>query len=128
MKNKEQTIQHLNEVHEAAIWIGQELLRARIPVRDAKEKWGYVRVYCSFGYWNFHELVYPGHMFNRFPSWLISLDYHFLGTIIQHLYWIIEPIHKRWYRRTYKKAIEKWPHLRYDIIAQADFKELLEGL
>lgn len=128
MKSKQETLDHLNRVHEAALWVGKELLRLRIPVRDMKEKWGEVRVYCGFGYWSFHELVYPGYAFNQFPSWLLWLDIHFLSPLIQHLYWIIEPLHRWWYRRTYKKALEKFPDLRHNLLIGADWPELLRGL
>lgn len=125
MKNKQDTLDYLNQVHDAAQWIGRRLLKLRVPVRDMKEKWGEVRVYCSFGYWSFHDLVYPGYAFNQFPRWLQSLDYHLLGPLLQHLYWVTEPVHKWWYKRTYKKALEKFPHLRDAILNGADWPELL---
>ena len=33
-----------------------------------------------------------------------------------------------YYRETYKKAIEKWPHLKEEILAGADWNEFLQGL
>lgn len=121
-------MQHLLRVHEAAEFIGKRLLKARIPVSDYKEKWGTVRVYCSFEWWSFHDLVYPGYAFNRFPRWLSWLDWVLLSSIVQYLSNWASPLQIKWYRSTYKKALEKFPDLRDAILESADWPEHLEGL
>lgn len=116
------------EIGEAAHWIGEELKRARIQVLQTKSKFQQARVYCSFGYMSLHEFLYPGYVWNRFPRWLLKLDYHLLGPLTHQLSRALIPLQHRWYRRTYKKALEKFPHLSEAILTGADWPELLKGL
>lgn len=126
--NKQEAWQHLSELDQVAQFIGKRLLKARIPVSDFKEKWGTVRVYCTFGWYSLHDIVYPGFHFNHFPLWLQNLDYYVISHVVQRLSNLAFPLQVRWYRQTYKKALEKWPHLRYPILECADYPEYLEGL
>lgn len=128
MKTREEAINYLNEVDAAAGWIGKRLGGARIRVVQTKEKFGQARVYCSFGFWTFHEFLYPSYLWNKFPQWLIKVDYYVLGPITHQFGGLILPLQKWWYTRTYKKAIEKFPHLREAILTGADWPELLKGI
>jgi len=128
MRTREETIEHLNQVADAAEFIGIKLKRARMHVTQTKEKFGQVRVYVMFGYMSFHELVYPGYLWNKFPRWLLWLDYRLLGPLLNQLSCIIVPMQKRVYRQAYKKALEKFPHLRVEILGGADWPEYLRGL
>lgn len=116
-------------INAAARFIGQSLVRwGRINVRDYKEKWGTVRVYCSLGWYQFHSITHPRHCYSRYPQWLWVLDCRVGSRVVRPLSWAVLPYHKWLYRRTYRKAVEKWPHLRREILCAADFHELLEGL
>lgn len=89
-------------INDAAIFIGVNLRRwGLVTVFDVKEKWGTVRVYCSFGL-----LGLAGRMFN----------------------WFLVPYQKWMYRQLYRAAIKKWPHIRREILEGADWSELLAPL
>lgn len=117
-------------INDAAAFIAVWLRKyARLGVRDYKEKWGTVRVYCSIGFDCFHSVVWPGYVWihtwwpYKFDLWL---SYH--TPILNLINRIVTPIQCRLYRWRYRKAIEKWPHLRLEILCAADFPELLRGL
>jgi len=112
----------------AARYIGTRLRRYRIGVAQYKEKWGQVRVYCSLGWRQVHDITHPGHAYGRYPKWLWNLDCRLGYLIVWPLNWVVVPFHKWIYRQTYAKAVQKWPHLRDEILCAADFDELLKGL
>jgi hypothetical protein len=113
----------------AAYFIHEYLVRyGRISVIQSKEKYGTVRVYCSLGYWGFFGLLNPGHVYVHWPKWLYGLDLAYGRRVMQFLNKVIVPYHKWVYRRAYKKAIEKYPAIRENILCTADFPILLEGL
>jgi len=120
--------EHQKELSSAADFLHKELARAKIQVLQSKVKFGQVRVYCTFGFLSLHEFLYPGYVWNRFPKWLMKLDFHLLGPITHQLSRILIPVQERWYRRSYKKAVEKFPEVRESILEGADFPELLRGL
>jgi hypothetical protein len=128
MVSNSEWITRLNEVQDAAEWIAKELLRARICVTQYKEKWGMVRVYCTFGFIQFHDLIYPGHIWNRFSPRMQWWDERVLGPIVNQLSWLLIPAQKAWYRRTYKRALSRWPHLQDSILSGPDYPDLLRGL
>jgi len=114
----------------AAHFIHEYLVRyGRISVRQSKEKFGTVRVYCSLGYRGFFGLLNPGHVYVHWPRWLNNLDWKigrpFMLLVLNKL---IVPYQKFIYRRAYKKAIEKYPAIRENILCAADYPNLLEGL
>ena len=111
---------------EAMLMIVKDLKRWRIGVRDYKEKWGTVRIYCQIGWNMLHDIMYPGHVFRRCPKWLWKFDIFVLSKLIRKLNWIVVPIHKKAYRNAYKKACEKYPHLIDEICSEADYMELLD--
>lgn len=116
-------------INAAASYIGLWLRKwARMQVRDYKEKYGTVRVYCSFGWNEFHDIVYPGYCWYR-QYWPVALD-HFLSYKTPLMRWInllVYPIHKYLYVWRYKKAVQKWPHLYREIVSAADWGKLFEG-
>lgn len=101
----------------------------RIHVSDSKEKWGQARVYVSFGWYDLHSLMYPGYHYIQFKegSLLWKLNYNrILGYLISRI-----PIHSYQqyiYLRAYRKAIQKWPRLYFEILDGADYPELLRSL
>jgi hypothetical protein len=113
-------------INAAAHYIYHYLKRWGVPVRDYKEKYGTVRVYTGFGFergWLMNTIFYPGHMYYRFPQWVRRIDYmipiHWLNPIAV-------PFHMWLYKRAYRNAIRKWPHLREEILHGADYSELLK--
>ena len=117
-------------IGEAARYIAHFLRRwGRVGVRDYKEKWGTVRVYCSLGWHQFHCITHPGHCYSRYPKWLWRWDVYHGSRLIPFLTgWAILPYHRWLYRLAYKRAVAKWPHLKEEITSAADYPELLEGL
>jgi len=116
-------------INDAARYISDYLVKyGRINVRDYKEKYGTVRIYCSLGWSQFHSITHPRHCYARYPKWLWSLDCRVGSKVIQPLNRIVIRYHAWLYRRAYKNAIQKWPHLKCEILHAADFHELLKGL
>lgn len=111
------------EVNDAAEYIAKFCLKwSRMRVTGWKEKYGTVRVYCSFGWYQLGELFFPTSVFCRGPKilWRIYIPRWVNALIIPYHQWI--------YRIAYKKAIKKWPMIREEILSSADWNELLEDL
>jgi hypothetical protein len=117
-----------NQVSEAAYEIGTFISRwGRIGVMQTKEKYGTVRVYCSFGFDCIHGLIWPRHCWIH-RGWPLKLDLwisKFLKPVINPLFCLLQ---KKIYRLAYKRAVKKYPHLRDEIFSCADWGEALEGV
>jgi len=75
------------DVSAAAEYIGRWLRQyGRINVRDYKEKFGTVRVYCSIGFDQFYNIFFPGYCWIK-PWWPNKLD-HWLSYKTPLLKWI----------------------------------------
>lgn len=113
-------------IGDAAWFIADNLRKwGRVPVRDWKEKYGTVRVYCNFGWTQLHDITHPGYVYARYPQWLWSLDIWYFSKIISLLNLVVIPYQQWLYTYLYGRAIRKWPHLRLEILAGADWSELL---
>lgn len=101
----------------------------RIPVVQWKEKFGTVRVYCSFGWSTLYSIWRPQYQWvsKRWPYRLDLFISYNLGFIDFLNQWII-PWQKIGYRRIYKEAIKRYPHLKSEILEGADWIEELRGL
>ncbi len=117
-------------ISDSARYIGQNLQKwGRVDVRQWKEKYGTVCVYCSLGWYQFQSITHPGHMFRRYPEWLWKLDCRIGSKIVPFLFnWFIIPYHKWLYRKLYKDMVQKYPHLKEEILCTADYDELLKNL
>jgi len=118
-------------INAAARYIGYWLRKwGRLPVRDFKEKYGTVRIYCGFGWHSFQDIFYPGYVYYRLPKWFRDIDWFVFYTcrFIVLINYVILPIHRKLYRWRYLSAIKKWPHLRKEILVCADWPEELRGL
>lgn len=114
-------------INDAAEYIGTNLRRwGRVNVTQWKEKYGTVRVYCSFGWYQLFSITHPGYVYSRYPKWLWSLDCAVLSRFVTKLNFLVIPLQVRLYKHLYKKALEKWPHLRLEILSGADHSELLK--
>jgi len=119
-----------NGISTAAEFIALRLGWARIGVLDAKEKWGTVRVYCTFGWSSLHSIFYPRYHYIQWKNPILKwLEYNAqVMWTVQKLGRILVPLQRAWYRQVYKQAISRWPHLAEEITCCADYRELLEGL
>ena len=116
-------------ITKAACEIGSFLRRwGRVDVRQWKEKWGTVRVYCSFGWHQLHSITHPGYSFSQYPQWLWRLDCRVFSRFVYLLNWFVVPWHAWLYRVAYARAVRRRPHLRREILCCADWPELLKGL
>jgi len=116
-----------NGIEKASWYIGCNISRwGRIPVHQIKEKFGTVRVYCSFGVDSFYGLIWPRRMcIPRWWPWKLDLTvFNWVSPLLNRL---MIPYQKWIYRRVYKKAVQKWPHLYDEIVSCADWGELFEG-
>lgn len=115
-------------IEDAAYFIGHGLKTwARLPVRDYKEKYGTVRVYCGFGFYGIYGIWRPSYVW--YPKWWpiradMWLANTWLFTLINR---VVVPLQQRAYVWFYWKAVEKWPHLRHEILSMADYGQLFEG-
>lgn len=118
-------------INESARYIGENLRRwGRVGVRQYKEKYGTVRVYCGFGWRNLLNITHPGHISwnGRYPKWLIKVDHLIFSNIVPWFNWIIVPYQKWLYYFLYKQCVIKFPHLRDEILSCADYSEILKDL
>jgi hypothetical protein len=117
-------------ISEAAYYIAHNLKRrGRITVRDYKEKFGTVRVYCDLGWYSLLSITHPGYVHYRpYPRWLVHLDIFYLSKLVRLFNVVVVPWHKKLYRQIYAEAVEIWPHLAEEITCAADYPELLKGL
>ena len=99
-----------------------------------KEKYGTLRAYttCAFisNYDPIHSLVKCGHAFYRWPKWVRKIEWNVIAPIFNRLgiRYLIFKYQKFIYRRGYKRIVQKYPHIREEILCVADFPEWLEGL
>ena len=116
-------------IEAAARYIGEGLRFWRVDVRQYKEKFGEVRVYCSLGLHSWTQLTHPGHAFNRWPRWLNFVAYPGRYSPFRLGLWTLNlavlPFHRWVYRRYYREARRRWPHLAQEIYRCADYHELL---
>lgn len=117
-------------LYEAEQILYKDLKFYRVPVRDIKEKYGTLRCYTDLGWTTLHSLFYPGYMYSQFPKWLWTLDVYYGYNIMYWtgLWYLSYKLHCWAYRRAYAKIVEKFPHLREEILCCADYEELLVGL
>ena len=59
--------------------------------------------------------------------WPWKLDLTVFNWVSPLLNRLMIPYQKWIYRRVYKKAVQKWPHLYDEIVSCADWGELFEG-
>lgn len=115
------------DVGEAAQYIGAYLRKyGRVNVRQTKEKYGTVRVYLSLGWHQMHSITHPGYVFSQYPNWLWKLDCLYLSKAMRLINPLVVKYHIWLYKRAYRNAVKKWPHIRTEILCDADYLELLD--
>lgn len=109
--------------------IEKNLMRfSRMRVSQSKEKYGTVRVYCSFGWYTVYSFYRPNyHHYGQWPRWIIELDFK-TQIPMSLLSKIAFPWQKFIYRQVYKYYVNKYPDLKENILCCADYKEFLKDL
>lgn len=95
---------------------------------QAKEKYGTVRFYASFGWISLHSLIYPGYVYCQFPRWLWKLDTYGISKVLSLFERPFVAYQRFIYKKAYTNAVKKWPHLKEEITCAADHQDLLEHL
>ncbi|MHA1437897.1 MAG: hypothetical protein ACTSPD_10000 [Promethearchaeota archaeon] len=113
-------------IDNAMMMIVKELKKYRICIRQYKEKFGTVRIYCSLGWYCLRDITHPGHARHYNTKWLRYLDIYYVPKLMKFVNYIVLPIHKKVYRNAYKKACDKYPHLKEEICCMADYVDLLD--
>jgi len=117
-----------NQVEDAASMIGEFVARwGRIGVMQTKEKFGTVRVYCHFGIDCIHSVIWPRHCWIH-KWWPYRLDLAISKLITPLINRVLAPYQIWVYRKAYSQAVNKYPHLKNEIMCCADYGELLEGV
>ena len=112
-------------INDAAAFIGEGLRRwGRMNVTQYKEKFGTVRVYCSFGVTCLWQLVRPGWIYYKGPKALQRVGMNY-WPFLRLLNYLVVPYHAWLYKRYYRLARKRWPHLEEEIYRGADYCELL---
>jgi hypothetical protein len=115
-------------VENAAEFIAEYIAKyGRIIVMQYKEKFGTVRVYCSVGFNCFYSLLNPRKIYIN-PKWPYLLDLKISAFLSPLMNFVLRPLQKYVYRRAYKLAIKKYPHLKEEILYSCDYPEFLGGL
>lgn len=123
--------QYFEDVGRCADEIGAFCVRwGRIGVTCTKEKYGTVRVYCILGAHSLHALLFPRYVFRHptFPAWLYRLDYKLTGPAFRVLSRPVSWYQSKIYRLAYYRALKRYPHIKEEILTDADYPEYLEGL
>jgi len=94
---------------------------------DHKEKYGTLRFYAMFHH-QLHDLFYPGHYYIRWGKPFVWIDHFYMRGPFGWFRALIQRWQTKIYRRAYRLALARWPHLRKEILCCADYSELLEGL
>ncbi|NJO65881.1 MAG: hypothetical protein HC836_49770 [Richelia sp. RM2_1_2] len=114
------------QVNNAASFIGDYCRKyGRISVTQTKEKYGTARVYCSFGWYSLHDITHPGYVYSQYPKWLWKLNCTVLSKLIRPFNWLIVKYQTFIYRRAYNLAFKRFPLVKDEIVAGADYSELL---
>jgi len=115
------------DVGEAAEYLGDFCKRWARFRGQTKEKYGTARFYATMGHLSLHGLIYPGYYYSQSPAWLWSLDIYYISPALRFLF---GRLYGKWcvfiYRKAYKNAVRKWPHIRDEILHGADHLELLD--
>lgn len=115
-------------LNDAGHFIGDWLRTwVRMEIRDVKEKFGTLRIYCGFGWQNIYAIWRPGYMWVH-KWWPYRLDSAVSRVIMPLLNKVVVPMQARAYRTRYELAVERWPHLKQEILCCADYPELLKEI
>lgn len=117
-----------DDLEEIAYNIGRFCVKwGRIHVSQTKEKYGTVRVYCSFGIDGLHGLIWPRYMYKhpKYPQWLWELDLKYSHKILAPLGSLTFRVQKTIYQLAYSIAILKYPHLFNEITSCMDWPEYI---
>jgi hypothetical protein len=112
---------------EAGYYIQESVKWCRLGIHW-KEKYGTLRVSPWFFNGTLHSLIYPNCAYSWFPGWLWRFDIEVLSKFLGIFKRPIQYIQTKVLKRAYKKAVEKWPHIKKEILEDyplPDYDEFL---
>jgi len=95
-----------------------------------KEKWGCLRFYVFFSDGTLHSLCKPGYYYSQWPKWFYwGIDWPIIRRVIKYsgLLWLIHRWQHFIYNFAYQRAVKRFPHIREEILIDADLLELIKG-
>jgi len=119
---------YFEDVENVASEIGDYCCKwGRIPVRQTKEKYGTVRVYSGWGIENLFWFVKPNYCFYQWSQKIRSFDNAIFGIFFMLLRKPIFAWQRFIYNKAYQMAVKKYPHIREEILTDADWPEYIDG-
>lgn len=115
---------------DAGVIIGQMCRRYGFFGGQIKEKWGCLRFYVNWSSLSLHSIFYAGHYYRegRLSVWLDRIDIKYIEPTLEKF---LGSIWFRWqrivYNWAYQRALKKYPHLRDEILRDADCPEFITG-
>lgn len=114
---------------EASDYIAKYCKRwGRLGFSTLKEKYGTLRATPMWGT-SPHSLIWPGYVYKKYPfQWMWVLDVRLQVGKCKAWNAIAKLIIKwqhRVYGKAYRKAMYWWPHLKEEIVVDADYPELI---
>lgn len=94
---------------------------------DTKWKYGTIRCYVTFGWYQVHSVTHPGYHYGQYPKWLWNLDCRYGHRLLAPLFPLSSAFHKFMYRLAYKMALRRWPEHRQALLDGMDYPELIKG-
>ena len=95
---------------------------------NTKEKWGALRADMSpIGFLSLHAIVFPGYAFSHFPKWLFKIDVFVISRIFERFQKPIGWWQRKVYNAAYQKALKKYPHLKEEILVDAEYPQFIDG-
>ncbi len=116
-------------IDDAAYYIASFCRRYGRLGGQAKEKYGTVRFYPRFGAYSLFCITHPGYVsYWSTWAWYAKFDIAYGNKIMR--YSGLQNFFSLWqpyvYGLAYRCALKKWPHLRKEILACADYPEFIE--
>lgn len=112
-------------IGEASHWIPYNLRRWGRISATGKEKYGRVDINSQLGWYQIHSITHPGYHHSCYPNWLWRLDCSYGSYVSAPLSRLLRWYQKMVYRAVYRRALNKWPHLRMEILTGASQHDLL---
>jgi hypothetical protein len=105
-------------------------LVGRIQMIGTKEKYGTMRLewFVWNGHYNelLHAMIYPGQLFIRWPVWMRRIDKVITAFCAKIGICKLISVYQRFiFNIVTLIAVKRWPHIRYEIMDELEFRDLL---
>lgn len=103
----------------------------RVQISSTKEKYGTMRLEFLFWAGHYHEfmhsMIYPGRLFIKWPYLVRLIDMYVFTPIARYsgLCRLVTMYQRLVFNVLTIIAVKKWPHIRYEIMSELEFRDLL---